>query len=107
MEANDSAFTCPHCGARLVGVELPLETGWAEHPQWVCFNDECSYFLDGWTWMWDNYRAKASYRFRVVDVESGTTSPLPVWSTTALRDRIVDDAATPDARKDDNPEYRS
>jgi len=107
MAAKDSALTCPHCGSQLLKIELPSETGWAERPQWVCFNDDCSYFLDGWTWMWDNYRAKASYRFRVVDVESGTTSPLPVWSATALRDRIVAEKTTSEARADDNPENPS
>ncbi len=104
MAASDSALTCPHCGAHLREFELPTETGWGAN-QWVCFNDECSYFRDGWTWIWETYRAKASYRFRVVNPATGATSPLPVWSATAMRDRIVDDpgnaAGTPASRSDD------
>jgi hypothetical protein len=36
-----------------------------------------------------NYEVRCSYRFRLVDPASGASSPLPVWSNSALRDRIV------------------
>lgn len=70
---------------------MPDGSGWEGKHHWVCFNDECSYFQDGWTWMWEHYRAKASYRYRVVNAKVGLTSPLAVWSYTAVRDLIVED----------------
>lgn len=91
MTANGRGLHCPHCGARLQAFELPDDTGWDADVQFACFNDDCSYYREGWSWMWDNYRIKASYRYRVVTPEKGTTSPLGVWSETALRDRIVAD----------------
>ena len=83
---------CPHCGTPLQAIEFPEAASWGKH-HYACFNDECSYFEEGWEWMWEEYSARASYRYRVVDLETGATSPLPVWSKDALRDRIVDDAA--------------
>jgi hypothetical protein len=40
--------------------------------------------------MWEQYQVKASYRYRVTEPETGSTSPLAVWSETALIDRIID-----------------
>jgi hypothetical protein len=38
--------------------------------------------------MMERYRVKASYRYRL-DPISEKDSPIPVWSPTALRDRIL------------------
>jgi hypothetical protein len=69
---------------------MPNEGGWDGTVQLVCFNDDCSYFKEGWDWMWEKYQVKTSYRFRQ-DPESGATAPLPVWSNDALKDRIIED----------------
>lgn len=55
----------------------------------VCFNDDCPYFVRGWTVMAEQQAVSASYR-AVINPVTGATSPLPVWSKTALRDGIVD-----------------
>ena len=81
--------TCPHCGQRLVAFTLPDETAWGEGPQLACFNDDCSYYREGWAWMWEHYRARASYRYRLTSLRDSHASPLPVWSPEALRDRII------------------
>ena len=81
---------CPHCGEKLKGLRLPLETSYEGRIHWVCFNDECSYFVEGWEWMQQQYEATASYRFRIID-PAGKPIPLPVWSATALRDLIIDE----------------
>jgi hypothetical protein len=71
-------------------IAVPDSTGWdGETPHWVCFNDDCEYFRDGWDWMWQQYRQKVSYRYRVVDLETGATSPLAVRSARALRNLIL------------------
>jgi hypothetical protein len=69
---------------------MPDGGGWAELVHWVCFNDDCAYYKEGWDWMWQHYEVKSSYRYRVVNAATGHSSPLPVWSSTALRDRILD-----------------
>jgi len=90
---QDKHPVCPHCGENLQPFELPDNTGWQTSFQLACFNDECPYFQRGWNHMEEHYAVKASYRFRV-DPESGTPSPLAVWSTDALKDRILDATVT-------------
>ena len=81
---------CPHCSALLQRITIPEETGWDQPFHWVCFNDDCSYYREGWDWMNEQYEVHASYRYRVIP-ETGKASPIAVWSETALKDRIVED----------------
>jgi hypothetical protein len=78
--------TCPYCGDQLLRWANP--DSWDSEFQLVCFNDECDYFVRGWTWMIDHYNVNASYRFRL-DPTTGETGPLPVWSPSALRTNII------------------
>ena len=101
MSGSDDTASCPHCGTALVRLRLPDEAGWPGSFQLACFNDDCGYFRRGWSWMFDTVGVRASYRYRV-DPASGQASPLPVWSRTALRDRILeDDVAVPGSAGDD------
>lgn len=81
---------CPHCGAPLARLELP---DIFDHPyDLACFNDLCSYYVRGWTWMEQQFGVKSSYRYRV-DGRSGFASPIAVWSPTALRNCLASDDA--------------
>lgn len=80
---------CPHCNQPLQAFELPDNTGWQGEFQLACFNDDCPYFVRGWQHMQENYAVRASYRYRI-DPPSGDVSPLAVWSSDALKDRIID-----------------
>ena len=81
---------CPHCGATLQPWQPPEMTSWTEEAHYVCFNDECSYYVKGWDWMYTQFQQKVSYRFRFIP-STGEKGPLPVWSASALKDRIINE----------------
>ena len=87
--------TCPHCNEKLKAFEMPVDLAWGnivdgKSIQWACFNNDCPYYKEGWQWMWDNYEVKGSYRYRVSNLETGASSPLSVWSETAIVNCIID-----------------
>ncbi|MCP4599733.1 MAG: hypothetical protein GY847_04205 [Proteobacteria bacterium] len=90
MSKQSDHLCCPHCGEALKNMTMPEELAWGERVQGVCFNDDCSYFKEGWDWMWEHYHVKTSYRYRVVNSSTGGASPLMVWSAAALRDHIIE-----------------
>jgi len=85
---------CKYCGDEMKIWETPPipvgdGLGWGAPYLFICFNDECSYFIGGWKWMWEKFRHKVSYRHRH-DPETGEQGPLPVWSAAALKDGIIE-----------------
>ena len=96
MSSPNAATRCPHCGEALRAFTLPDDAGFDEPYHLACFNDECSYYKEGWEWMQQQYEAKASYRYRI-NPRTSTASALPVWSPTAITDRIIE---LPDADDD-------
>ena len=90
MDVPKDDLDCPHCGTRLRAFRMPDGAGWDEKVQWACFNNECSYYIEGWDWMRDQYAAKASYRYRVADPENPVGTPIPVNSAEMLFDLIID-----------------
>ena len=58
---------CPHCGNAMTIWEVPPfdfadGLGWGTPYLFVCFNDECSLYVQGWANMEENYAQCASYR---------------------------------------------
>ena len=82
---------CPHCGKNLRKWKTPPLSTWSSSYHWVCFNDECPYFVRGWDWMMESQKVKASYRYRQ-DPETGSAGPLPVWSYDAHKGEIIEDS---------------
>ena len=88
---SDNPPTCPHCGSRLKKWLVPEGASWSEEFFFVCFNDDCSYYQEGWVWMKEQYAQHASYR-HAVNPTTGSSWPLPVWSDAVTREMIVEDA---------------
>ena len=70
---------------------------WSSVYQYICFNDECPYYVRGWD-TFSNQGIPGSYRF-MFDPESGGCHSVPVLTPTALRASIVA-AEDPNARPD-------
>lgn len=81
--------TCPHCNVQMKKWATPDMSSWDSEMQYVCFNDDCPYYQNGWEWMEQNYAQRASYRYRL-NPETGERGPVPVWSPEALRDGIIE-----------------
>jgi hypothetical protein len=73
---------------------MPVESGWETGYHLACFNDDCPYFQRGWQHMSSSFERKVSYRYRV-DPATGHASPLAVWSTDALKNRILPEIPPP------------
>jgi hypothetical protein len=87
-EAEPALRKCRHCGSEMERWFTPPESSWEGIYQYVCFNDECSYYARGWEWMQSHFSRKASYRHRY-NPFTGDSGPLPVWSPMALRNGII------------------
>ena len=74
---SDSAGSCPHCGSRLKKWRVPEGATWDAEHFWVCFDDECSFYKEGWTWMMEQYSQQASYRY-MFNPTTGSSSQIPV-----------------------------
>lgn len=81
---------CPHCGQEMKKWKVPIASTWPNEFFYVCFNDACSYFVQGWERIWEQTATKASYRCRL-DPDTGKFEPLPVWSSDALKDDIIEE----------------
>ncbi|MBU1320658.1 MAG: ogr/Delta-like zinc finger family protein [candidate division Zixibacteria bacterium] len=86
---EDDKTTCPHCGVKMLKWAAPAETSWGSDIQYVCFNDDCPYYVKGWEWMKGHYEQNVSYRHKY-NPQTGELGPIPVWSSEALRNCIVE-----------------
>lgn len=85
---KDEKRTCPHCHQTLKKWQCPPEADFGNDYLYVCFNDECPYFINGWEWMRKKFNHNISYRYRY-NPSNGESGPLPVWSKEALKDLIL------------------
>jgi SAM-dependent methyltransferase len=91
---------CPYCDAPLDKWEVPNSPfiEWSSEFQYICFNDQCTYFAAGWNTMAVRGNP-CSYRF-MYDPPTGGCHPIPVLSRDALKDGIVR-TGRPKTRKED------
>jgi SAM-dependent methyltransferase len=95
-ELESDPLQCPYCGDRLKKYEVPhsvyeIDYWYEADFLYICFNDECPYFERGWDWMWSQMRRNVSYR-HMYNPTTHKSGPIPVPTSLALRDGIVDEA---------------
>lgn len=86
---------CPHCGKEMNIWEVPPFSfsdglGWGTPYLFICFNDECSFYVQGWENLMENYAHNASYRCMNYP---GTNQfeCIPVFSPMGGTGQIIDD----------------
>lgn len=88
---------CPHCKQEMNLWEVPPITfsdglGWGEPYLFLCFNDECPLYTQGWKTLEENYAQKASMRcFNYPGTE--TFECMPVFSPQGAKGQIIDEQA--------------
>lgn len=85
---------CPHCGKEMSIWEVPPFSfgdglGWGVPYLFVCFNDDCEMYKQGWDNISNNYGHEASYRCMCYP---GTKQfeCMPVFSNLGGSDQIID-----------------
>ncbi len=79
---------CKYCGSEMQRINLPQDTDFNCEYLYVCFNDECGYYVRGWEWMRTNYNVTASYRYKY-NPFFGDDGPIPVSSPYTWKDMIA------------------
>jgi SAM-dependent methyltransferase len=84
-----NTLRCPHCDARLNQLPVPITpfTEWPSEFVYVCMNDQCSYFLMGWSTMIAQ-GGSGSYRFMYEPTIDNCYS-VPVYSRADLTEHVI------------------
>ena len=87
--------SCPHCGEKMKiwqcsETGLVCGSGWGTPYLFVCVNEECPLFVEGWTSMKEHYGRTCSYRC-ICYPESQTTEMMLVYSSSGLQTGIIDE----------------
>jgi len=88
---------CPHCDQEMSLWEVPPMNfsdglGWGVPFLYVCFNDQCPLFEQGWENLRENYAHNASYRCMCYPGEDKYEC-MPVFSPQGATGQIIDDEA--------------
>lgn len=87
--------SCPHCGVEMSLWEVPPITysdglGWGTPYLYLCFNDDCPLFKQGWENIEENYGHHSSYRCLCYP-GTRTFECMPVFSPEGAKGQIIDD----------------
>ena len=90
----DEEHFCPHCKEKLSCCSTPPihvgdGLGWGTEAYFICLNDECSLFKNGWEHIEAQFGHKASYRFMLLPGNTEGT-PMMVASKDAFKGCIID-----------------
>lgn len=86
---------CPHCDQEMKIWESPPFAvgdglGWDSPYLFVCFNDDCPCYVEGWKNLMDNYAQNASYRC-IQSPNSTNFMLMPVFSPVGGSGQIMDE----------------
>ncbi len=86
---------CPKCGKEMSLWEVPPVNfsdglGWGTPYLYVCFNDECPTYQQGWNNLKENYAQTASYR-QICYPGTRQFELMPVFSPMGGQGQIIDD----------------
>lgn len=86
---------CPHCGEEMQIWEIPPVAfsdglGWDSPYMYVCFNDECPLYVNGWENLWENYSQHASYRC-IKSPNDDNFEAMPVFSDMGGQAQVIDE----------------
>lgn len=93
-QAVHESLCCPYCGERLkkwAVPDNPFGQTWDNDHMYICFNDECAYYVRGWDHMGNEGNRGSSYRL-MYNPEKDRCMPIPVPSPRALKDGIIEGA---------------
>jgi len=88
-QMQQDKIICPYCYNKMKKWRTPSLSCWTADFFYVCFNDECTYYVKGWKHMQETTEVACSYRHRY-DPDTGACGPLPVWSPEACKDGIIE-----------------
>jgi hypothetical protein len=102
----DEVHTCPHCQERMSCCEAPPVhvgdgLGWGSEVLFICLNDECSLFLNGWDQIDRQYGHHASYRYMELP-GSKESNVMMVGNADAFKGSVID----PVVLKSQNSRYQ-
>ncbi|OQX06298.1 MAG: zinc ribbon domain-containing protein [Desulfobulbaceae bacterium A2] len=68
LAALAEKYVCPHCQQELTPCHAPPihvgdGLGWGSEVLFICLNDECSMFVNGWKYIEEKFGHSSSYRF--------------------------------------------
>jgi SAM-dependent methyltransferase len=89
------SLSCPYCGEKMrkwAVPDNPFSQTWDNNFMFICFNDECPYFVRGWNHMYRDGNRGVSYRL-MYNPEKDHCMAIPVPSPGALKDGIVEEEA--------------
>jgi hypothetical protein len=86
----EQTLRCPYCDQSLSKWEVPQTpfTEWPSDYHYICFNDDCTFFVAGWETM-TAQGGLGSYRF-MYEPTLGNCYPVPVLSSDNLRESIIE-----------------
>ncbi len=102
----DETHVCPHCEQQMSCCEAPPVhigdgLGWGAEVMYICLNDHCSLFLNGWENIELKYGHHASYRYMELP-NSKEGNYMMVGNSDAFKASVID----PKALKEQNKRYK-
>ena len=90
----EEEHVCPHCKQELTLCNAPPihvgdGLGWGSEYLFICLNNECSLFANGWKYIEEQYGKSASYRYMMLPGDK-KGSPMMVASKIAFTDAAID-----------------